>query len=204
MKLYYKPGACSLAVHIALNEIDADFELEKVDTSAQKTEVGADFSKINPNGYVPALAIDSGEVLSEGAAVLQYVAQQKPEAGLAPEAGTIENTRLQALLNFVSSEFHKSFGPFFSPVPPEGEAREAAVAGVARRMDFIENSLSDRRSFLLGENFSIADAYAFVVASWSGHVGIALDRWPNVTAYLQRIALRPAVIKAMRSEGLLA
>ncbi len=204
MKLYYKPGACSLAVHIALNEIDAEFDLEKVDTAAQQTETGVDYSTINPNGYVPALAIDGGEVLSEGVAVLQYVALQRPDAGLAPVPGTIENTRLQALLNFVSSEFHKSFGPFFSPEPLEGEARKAAEAGVARRMDFIEATLGDRGSFLLGDRFSIADAYAFVVASWSRHVGIALDRWPNLTDYLQRIAQRPAVIKAMKSEGLVA
>jgi len=203
MKLYYMPGACSLAVHIALNEIGAEFDLEKVDTQAQKTETGADYSKVNPNGYVPALLLEDGEVLTEGTAVLQYLADQNPAAKLAPAAGTIERTRLQQHLNFTASELHKSFSPFFASEPIEGPAREAAEAKVARRMTHVESVLSDGRPYLLGNTFTVADAYTFVVSSWAGPTGIGHDRWPNVAAYVKRISERPAVIKAMKTEGLI-
>ncbi len=202
MKLYYKPGACSLAVHIALNEIGADFELEQVDTTAQKTESGADYSAINPNGYVPALTINDGEVLTEAPAVLQYVADTRPEAGLAPVAGTIERTRLHKMLNFVASELHKAFGPFFAPSPLSEPERSAAEAGVARRMAFIDSTLGEHGPYLLGETYTVADSYAFVVANWANFVGIGLDRWPNVAAYVERIGRRPAVVKALQAEGL--
>lgn len=203
MKLYYKPGACSLAVHIALREIGADFELEKVDTRTQKTERGADYSRISPNGYVPALAIDGDTVLTEAPAVLQYLADRHPQAGLAPPAGSLERARLQEHLNFTSSELHKSFSPFFAPEPPAGLARTDAEAKVVRRMNHVESVLADGRPYLLGERFSVADAYLFVVAGWSVPAGIGLERWPAVAAYVKRIAGRPPVRAAMESEELL-
>jgi len=204
MKLYYKPGSCSLSVHIALNEIGADFEIEEVDTAAQRTKSGADYAAINPNGYVPALAVSNDVVLSEAPAVLQYLADQKPETGLAPAPGTMERIRLQHFLNFVASELHKAFSPFFSGTPLSKDLRAAAEAKVARRMDYLESVLADSGSYLMGGVFTVADSYAFVVASWSKHVGIDLGRWPNTAAYVKRISERPSVVKAMTAEGLIA
>lgn len=203
MKLYYKPGACSLASHIVLREVDETFELEKVDTAAGKTESGGDFAAINPKGYVPALRLDGDEVLTEGAAILQYIADQHPAAELAPKAGTLERARLQEHLNYVASELHKAFSPFFSANPPSGEARQAVEANLARKMDHFEATLSDGRAYLLGDNFSVADAYLFVVASWSRPTGVDLDRWPNLAAFVGRVAARPAAQDALRAEGLI-
>jgi len=203
MKLYYKPGACSMASHIILNELGIQFELDKTDTEAGKTEAGEDFRKISPNGYVPALVNDEGDVITENPAVLQYLADQSPDAGLAPPNGTLERTRLQEALNFVSSELHKSFGPFFSGTELEGDARKKAEAGVGRRAAHIERSLADDRAFLLGDTFTVADAYAFVVLNWAGFVGVSLDAWPKTQAYVARVAARPASIKAMVAEGLI-
>ena len=203
MKLYYKPGACSMASHIALNEIGASFDLDKTDTAAGKTESGDDFRKISPNGYVPALVTDDGDVITENPAVLQYLADQAPEAGLAPTNGTLERTRLQEALNFVSSELHNAFSPFFSGTDLDLEARKKAEANVVRRIDHIERSLADDRTYLLGETFSVADAYAFVVLNWTNFVGIGLATWPKTQAYVARVAARPAVVKAMVTEGLI-
>jgi len=203
MKLYYKPGACSMASHIILNELGIQFELDKTDTDAGKTEAGEDFRKISPNGYVPALVNDEGDVITENPAVLQYLADQMPDAGLAPPNGTLERTRLQETLNFVSSELHKSFGPFFSGTELEGDARQKAEAGVGRRAAHIERSLADDRAFLLGDTFTVTDAYAFVVLNWAGFVGVSLDAWPKTQAYVARVAARPASIKAMVAEGLI-
>lgn len=202
MKLYYKPGACSLASHIVLREIGEDFELESVDTNTQKTETGADFAQINPKGYVPVLRLDGGQVITEGAAVLQYLADQHPEAGLAPKPGTLERARLQEHLNFVSSELHKAFGPFFSPSASD-EEKQAAKANVGSKMDHLESIFSDGRKYLLGDEFSVSDAYFFVVASWAEPTGIGLDKWPNVAAFSSRVAGREKVQDAMRAEGLL-
>lgn len=203
MKLYYKPGACSLASHIVLREVDETFELEKVDTAAGKTESGDDFAAINPKGYVPSLRLDGDAVLTEGAAILQYIADQHPAAELAPKAGTLERARLQEHLNYVASELHKAFSPFFSANPPSGEARQAVEANLARKMDHFEAVLSDGRAYLLGDKFSVADAYLFVVASWSRPTGIDLDRWPNLAAFVGRVAARDAAQDALRAEGLI-
>lgn len=202
MKLYYSPGACSLASHIILHEVAKDFEIEKVDTGAQQTETGADFSAINPKGYVPALLLDDGQVLTEGAAVLQYIADQHPRAGLAPQAGTVQRARLQEHLNFVSSELHKAFGPFFSSTASD-EDKLAAKQKVAQKMDHFESLFSDGRDYLLGEHFSVSDAYLFVVSSWATPTGIGLEQWPHLKAYAERVSKRDAVRKAMRVEGLL-
>ncbi|MCZ4280324.1 glutathione transferase GstA [Kiloniella laminariae] len=203
MKLYYKPGACSLASHIVLHELGGDFEIEKVDTGTQKTASGEDFSQVNPKGYVPALKLTDGQVLSEGAAILQYLADQKPELGLAPAAGTIERARLQEHLNYVASELHKSFGPFFSGVTLEGEARQKAEENVAKKMAYIETLLSDGREYLLGSKFSVADAYLFVVSNWSSFVGIKLDKVPFLAAFVTRVAGREKTQAALKAEGLL-
>ena len=203
MKLHYKPGACSMASHIILNEIGTSFELDKTDTEAGKTEVGENFCNISLNGYVPALVTDNGEIITENPAVLQYLADQSPDAGLAPPNGTLERTRLQEALNFISSELHKSFGPFFSGTELDGDARQKAEAEVGRRTVHIERSLADGRAFLLGDTFTVADAYAFVVLNWAGFVGVSLDAFPKTQAYIARIAARPAAVKAMVVEGLI-
>ncbi|AZV78670.1 glutathione transferase GstA [Parasedimentitalea marina] len=203
MKLYYKPGACSMASHIILNELGIQFELDKTDTDAGKTEAGEDFRKISPNGYVPALVNDDGEVITENPAVLQYLADQMPDAGLAPSNGTLARTRLQEALNFVSSELHKSFGPFFSGTPLNAEAKQHAEKGIGRRVAHIERSLADGRSYLLGEVFTVADAYAFVVLNWTNFIGVSLDAYPKTQNYVARVAARPAVVKAMVTEGLI-
>ncbi len=203
MKLYYKPGACSLASHIILNELQIPFDLDKTDTDTNKTEAGDDFLKISPNGYVPALITDEGDIITENPAVLQYLADQSPAAGLAPPNGTLARTRLQETLNFISSELHKSFSPFFTGRELDGDARKRVEAGVGRRAAHVEQRLADGRRFLLGDTFTVADAYAFVVLNWAGFVGLSLDAHPKTQAYVARIAARPASIKAMIAEGLM-
>ena len=203
MKLFYSPGACSLASHIVLNEIGADFDIEKVDLKEKKTEIGTDFLEVNPNGYVPALELKSGDILIEGASILQYLADQKPEASLAPEYGTIQRARLQQHLNFVATELHKAFAPFFSGRDLSKEERDAAVANVGKKLTNFENILSDGRDYLLGEDFSVADAYLFVVTNWTNFVGIDLSPWPKMQAFLKRAGARPAVLASLKSEGLM-
>lgn len=203
MKLYYSPGACSLASHIALREAGAAFDLERVDLKQKKTEHDADFTAINPKGYVPTLALDDGEVLTEGAAILQYIADQHPAAGLAPAAGTLARARLQEQLTFVAAEVHKAFGPLFNPAATDAE-KEVAKSRLGLRLGFLDKLLSDGRSYLLGESFSVADAYLFTVASWTKHFGIDLATWPKVAALCQRVAGRAAVQAALKAEGLAA
>lgn len=202
MKLFNKPGACSLASHIVLNEVGAAFELDEVDTKLGKTKSGLDYSNINPKGYVPALELDSGEILTEGASILQYIADQYPQSGLAPAVGTIARARLQEYLNYTGSELHKAFGPFFSPAASD-EHKEKAGINVAKKFDYLNELLSDGRIYLLGDNFSVADAYLFVVSNWSNFVGIDLKNWPNISAFVDRVANRPAAQSAMKAEGLL-
>lgn len=203
MKLYYIPGACSLASHITLRETGADFQLDRLDNASKRTENGADFLAINPKGYVPALELDSGDVLTEGAAILQYIADRNPAAGLAPAAGSLERARLQEHLNFLASELHKAFSPLFNPKIGEAE-KEAAKQRVASRLDLVERTLADGRSYLLGEVFSVADVYLFVVTGWGKHFGIELGNWPRLAALCQRVAAREAVQAALQAEGLAA
>jgi glutathione S-transferase len=201
MKLYYAPGVCSRAVHIALREAEIDHALERVDLQAKTTATGQDYRLINPLGYVPALELDSGEVLLEAPAILQYVADLRPETGLAPAAGTLERVRLQAQLNFTAAELHKSFGPFFAPVKPEGALREQALARLRSRFDALEALLADGRPHLLGAAFTVADAYTYVVASWAPSIDLDLAGWPHVQAYVARIAARPSVQEVLAREA---
>lgn len=204
MKLFYSPGVCSQAVHIALIEAGIDHEIEKVDLATKTTESGRDYGKINPLGYVPALELDDGEILLEAPAILQFIADLKPEAGLAPAPGSRERTRLQAQLNFTASELHKSFGPFFAPVKPEGALREQALAKLGKRFDALEAQLADGRDYVMGGQFTIADAYAFVVSSWAPAIGFDLGHRPRVRDYVGRVGARPNVRETLRREGLAA
>jgi glutathione S-transferase len=203
MKLFYAPGACSLSPHIVLREAGATFTLEKVDTKAGTTESGADYSRINAKGYVPALQIDNNLVLTEGAAVVQFIADRHPDANLAPAAGTLERARLQEHLNFIASEVHKAFTPLFKAESSE-EMKSAATVNVRRRLGQIEAQLADGRTYLMGEDFTIADAYLFTVANWATPTGIGLADWPRLEALVARVKERPSVKAAMAAEGLAA
>lgn len=200
MKLYYTPGVCSLAPHIALREAGLDFSLEKVDAAVKRTEAGRDFLAVNPNGYVPALEIEPGLVLTEGPAIMQYIADLAPASRLAPAAGSFERYRLQSWLNFITSEIHKSFSPLFKPGTP-AETRSAFKEQLARHFDHVERHLA-RQDYLLDGGFSVADAYLFVTTGWSGFVGIELEKWPKLLAFRRRIEARPAVRAALQAEGL--
>ncbi|KPM16584.1 glutathione S-transferase [Citromicrobium sp. JL31] len=202
MKLFYKPGACSLASHLILHEIGRSFEIELVDTVSGQTANGNDYRKINPKGYVPALQLDDGQVLTEGPAILQYLADGATTAELAPKIGTFARARMLEQLTFVSSELHKAFGPLFrddSTEPEKSAAREA----VAKKFDHVEASLADGEKHQMEESFTIADAYLFVVANWANFTGIDLARWPRLSAFVSRVFDRPAAQAAMRAEGLI-
>lgn len=203
MKLYFMPGACSLASRIALTEAGARFETEKVDGATKITETGADFRDVNPKGYVPALALDSGDVLTEGASVLQFIADTHPQSGLAPTAGTVARARLQEHLNYTASELHKAFKPFFTDGTSAAE-KQAGQEAVSAKFDYVESLLADGRAYLLGDQFTVADSYLFVVSNWANFVGIGTESWPNLTRFLARVSERPSVQSAMRDEGLLA
>lgn len=200
MKLYYAPGACSLAVHIALQETGSDFALEKVDLATHRTETDVDFSTINPKGYVPALVLDDGEVLTEVPAILLYLAD-RADKGLAPSAGSMERYRLYSWLNFITSELHKAFGPLFNPGTPD-EWKTQLKQTLAKRCEHVAAQLVGKQ-FLLGDSYTVADAYLFTVLSWSRWVQFDLASWPTINEYLGRIAARPAVQAALKDEGLL-
>lgn len=200
MKLYYAPGACSLSPHIALREAGLPFTLERVDLRRHRTAADGDYLAINPKGYVPALQFDDGTVLTEGPAIVQWVADQAPAAQLAPPAGTLARYRLIEWLNFIGTELHKGFGPLFAPdVAPA--AREAAVARLGRRFDYVAPVLAGQ-PFLLGEHFTVADGYLFVVLRWAQPLKFDLARWPALGAFSARVAARPAVQAALQAEGL--
>jgi glutathione S-transferase len=201
MKLYYSPGACSFSPHVVLNESGLPFETEKVDLKAKMTESGIDYNTINPKSYVPALVMDNGELLTEGPAIVQYIADLAPEKKLAPPAGTLERYRLQEWLNYISSEIHKGFGPFFNPLASD-EMKSATRARLANRFAFAATAL-EGRDYLLGDTFTVADAYLFIMLRWTRSNGIDLSPWPALGAYFDRIAARPAVIATLKAEGLL-
>jgi glutathione S-transferase len=200
MKLFYSPGACSLSPHIVLREIGLPFTLERVDFKTGQTASGADFKTINPKAYVPALQLDDGQLITEGPAIVQYLADLVPDKGLAPAAGGIDRVRLQEWLTFIGTELHKNFSPLFRPGPEETKA--AAVARLERWFGWLNTELG-QRPYLLGEKFSVADVYLFVVLSWGKFVKLSLDPFPALIAYQGRIAARPSVQAALQAEGLL-
>ena len=200
MKLYYSPGACSLSPHIALREAGLPFDLVKVDTKTHTFDGGGDYYSVNGKGYVPVLELDSGERLTEGPAIVQYIADRKPESGLAPKAGTMERVRLQEWLNFLTSEIHKSFSPLFSADTPE-DYKPVVRKKLAGRFDWLSKQLEGRQ-YLVGDHFTVADGYLFVLLGWANFVGMKLEDWPVLKAYRDNIAKRPSVKEALKAEGL--
>ena len=201
MKLYYSPGACSLSPHIVLREAGFDITLEKVNLRTKEMESGGDFLAINPKGYVPALELDGGEILTEGPAIIQYVADLVPEKKLVPPAGTLARARVQEWLNFIGTEIHKGFGPLFNPATP-AEYKAMCKDKLGQRLQWTNDQLQDG-SYLMGAQFTVADGYLFTVTNWAKPMGIDLSHLDQLVAYRQRIGERPAVIAAMKAEGLI-
>jgi glutathione S-transferase len=198
MKLYYSPGACSRSPHIVLRELGLPFELVKVDTKAGKTETGADFRKLNPKGYVPVLQLDDGTVLTEGPAIVQYLADRKPEAKLAPPNGTLERVRLQEWLSYITSEIHKGLGALFNPKFP-ADFRAVWKEAQGAKLDYLSRELQGK-SYLMGEQFTVADAYLAVCLSWTQWLEIDLGKWPVLAQYQARVFARPAAAAAIAAE----
>lgn len=201
-QLYYAPGACSLAPHIVLRELGENFSLVKVSTKTHQTEDGKDFYTINPKGYVPALGLGNGEVLTEGAAITQFLVDGKPGSDLAPRPGTLERARVNEWLVFTNSEVHKTFSPLFNPATTD-EQKKSIKERLASRFDFIEKALADGRAYLTGDKFTIADAYLFTVVNWSNFTGIDIGPWPKLQAFQARVLGRPHTQAAMKAEGLI-
>jgi glutathione S-transferase len=201
MRLYFSPGACSLSPHIVLRELGMDFQPVKVDLGSKKTEEGKDYKAVNPNGYVPALQLEDGRVLTEGPAIVQFLADKKPEAKLAPAAGTFERAKLQEWLNFIGTEVHKTASTLWNPsITPE--VRAGAKEKLAVRLGRVDQVLATQ-PFLLGEQYSVADTYLFVILSWSNHLQVDLTPFKHVQAFQGRVGGRPAVQAALKAEGLL-
>jgi glutathione S-transferase len=201
MKLYFATGTCSLSPHIVLLEAGLSFDQEKVNLANKTTASGADYRSINPKGYVPALQLDNGEVLTEGPAIVQYVADQVPQKQLVPAAGSMERYRLIEWLNFISTEIHKGFSPLFKPTTSD-EMKQTVRDTLALRFDIVEKQLQSN-DYITGNQFSVADAYLFTVLSWARPLKLDLSRWPAVQSYLPRVAARPTVHAAMVAEGLI-
>jgi glutathione S-transferase len=201
MQLYFSPGACSLASHITVRETGLPVELKRADTKTKKLEDGSDYFAVNSKGSVPALRLDNGQVLTEGPVIMQYLADQKPESKLAPKNGTIERYRLQEWLNYITSEIHKGFSPLFNPAATDA-VKTYTVQNLEKKFDWLNKQLAGKQ-FLTGSDFTIADAYLFVVANWSNFVGIDLNRWPALKEFQDRVAARPKVKEAKEAEGLL-
>jgi glutathione S-transferase len=201
MKLYYAPGACSLASHIALHETGLPFEIEKVDLATKKTALGDDFMQINPKGYVPTIKLDDGSIMTEGGAILQYIADQQPNSELAPKAGTMERYRLQEWLTFIGTEIHKMFSPIFNKAATE-EVKANARNLISKRLGYVETQLANK-PYLMGDKFSVADAYLFTIVRWSNFAGLDLSPFPRLNEYMARVAARSKVQAAMQAEGLL-
>jgi glutathione S-transferase len=200
MKLYYSPGACSLSPHIVARELGLPIEIEKADLGSKKTASGGDFLAINPKGQVPTLVLDDGQVLTEGPVIVQYLADRKPEAGLLPAAGTMERYRVQEWLNFVTSELHKGYTPLFGANTPE-EFKKIGRENLTKKYQRLDAHLKGK-SYLMGDRFTVADAYLFTVTNWAGHVGVDLSGFANLQAFQKRVAERPKVREAMKEEGL--
>ncbi|MFO1034980.1 MAG: glutathione transferase GstA [Hyphomicrobiales bacterium] len=200
MKLYYSPGACSMAPHIVLNEMGLAHTTEKVDLRGKKTESGGDFLGINGKGYVPTLETGKDGTLTEVSVILQYLADHYPAKGLLPKFGDMARYRAMEMLNFIASELHKGIGGLFNPAMPDA-GKDAIKSRVDVRLAWLEKQLA-KHQYMLGDAFSVADAYAFTVLGWTKHVGIDLAKFPAISAYLGRIAARPAVQKTLQEEGL--
>jgi glutathione S-transferase len=200
MKLYYFPGACSIAPHIVAREAGIALELEKVDLGSKRTAGGEDYLAVNPKGYVPALRLDDGAVLTEVSALVQYLADLAPGAGLIAPAGSMERYRVLEWIGYIATEIHKGFGPLWNAkLAPE--ARAAAVAALAHRLDLVERTLA-KQPFLTGERFTVADAYLFAVASWAPWVKLDMAPWPKLRDFVARVGARPKVQEALVAEGL--
>ena len=201
MKLYYSPGACSLSPHIVLREAGLAFEPVLASTKTHKLEDGTDYYTINPKGYVPLLELDSGDRLSEGPAIVQYIADQVPAKKLAPAAGTMERYRLQEWLNFITSELHKGIGGIFNPAMPE-EAKVLMRAKALDRLKWVDSQLEGKQ-YLMGDAFTVPDAYLFTVTNWTKFTGIDISGLKHLAAFMARMAARPAVQEALKAEGML-
>jgi glutathione S-transferase len=201
MKLYFSPGACSLSPHIAMYEAGLQFEAIMAPTKTHKLPDGSDFYAVNPLGYVPFLTLDDGRTLHEGPAIVQYIADQAPDKHLAPAAGSFERYKLQEWLNLISTELHKGFSPLFTPNMPE-EAKAMAKERLVSRLKWVDGELAGKQ-YLMGDQFTVADGYLFVVTNWGQYVGLDLAPFANLVAYRARVGARPAVIAAMKAEGLI-
>jgi glutathione S-transferase len=201
MKLYYAPGACSLASHIALDEAGLPYQTVRVDLATKEVEGGGNYLAINDKGYVPALVLDDGGTLTESAVVLQFIADQNPGAALAPAHGTFARYRLIEWLNYIATEIHKGFAPLWNPRNPD-EVKDAARKHLGKRFDYVNKRLA-ATPFLMGDTFTVADAYLFTVLSWTRMLKIDMTHWPALQQFMVRVAGRPAVVAAMRAEGLL-
>jgi len=200
MKLFFAPGACSMATHIVLNELGFKYEPVQVQAKTKQYGNGQDFWKINPKGYVPALQLENGQVLTEGTAILQYLADQKPEAGLLPKNGSFDRVRAQEWLNFVATEIHKGFSPLWNDRTPE-EAKTMFKENLGKRFSFLAGHFKTN-AFLLGQQYSVADAYLFTVLNWANFLKIDLSPWPELLGFLERVSQRPAVQATLKAEGL--
>jgi glutathione S-transferase len=198
MKLFLTPGACSLSPHIVLREAGLPFDTEVVDLKTKKTKSGADFRAVNPKGQVPTLQIDGGDILTEGAAIVQYLADQKPEKKLAPANGTVERYHLQEWLNYIAAEVHKGFSPLFNPNTPDAY-KEIVKENLGAKFGHLSKSL-EGRDYLMG-NFTVADAYLYTILTWAKPMGIDIGKWPTLKAYFDRVAARPAVREAHEMEA---
>jgi glutathione S-transferase len=201
MKLYYSPGTCSLSPHIVAHEAGIDLTLDKVDLTTKKTSSGRDYLAINPKGYVPTLELDDKRTLTEGPAIVQYLADQKPESGLAPPNGSFERYKLQEMLSYITSELHKTYSPLFRKETP-AETREERLAYLRKRYQLVDHLL-EGRSFLSGDRFTVADAYLFAVTRWAKGVKLDLSEFTHLQAWQERVGNRPAVQAAMKAEGLI-
>lgn len=200
MKLYYKPGSCSLSPHIVAREAGLPVDIVKVDLITKTLEDGSDYRAVAPKGQVPALLLDNGALLTEGAVIVQYLADQAPDSGLIPAAGSFERYRVQEWLNFIGSEVHKNYVPLFRPDTPE-EYKPIARANVAAKLAVLDAALADK-PFLTGDTFTVADAYAYTVSRWTGYAGVDVSGLANLKAFAARVAERPAVRAALAAEGL--
>jgi glutathione S-transferase len=202
MRLYYSPGVCSLSPHIVAREAGIALEMRKVNLKEKTFDGGGDYWKVNGRGYVPSLELDDGRILTEGPAIVQYLADRKPDSGLVPRPGTFERYRLQEWLNFITSELHKGFSPLFKPNTPD-EYKKILKENLATRFDWLDRQLEGRQ-YLMGDSFTAADAYLFVVMRWAQPVEIDLSRWADLQSFMERVGARPKVREALQAEGLVS